>query len=198
MVTFTSLLQELDGTLRHYNMAAYENLLPPLPDTEIDKNLKELGIYDADLKALFQWKSGMRDEHGPLMMQHGGLITFDSIKSSIDFNEYYDPHLIPLISDNGEEMQLFNSKPGQHYGKLYLFSVPTLYIEHPVSYYDSLASMVKTTIVAYKEKAYEYDQESDWLDMNIDKFYAIAKRHNTHSVYWTIFNKLKWREWYEI
>jgi len=198
METFKSLLQELDATLRQYNMPAYENLLPPLPDTEIDKNLQELGIDDEDLKALFQWKSGMGDENGPLMMNFGGLITFGSIKESIDFNEYFDPLLIPLISDNGEEMLLFNSKPGPHYGKLYLFSIAMLLIEHPMGYYDSLTAMVKTTIQAYKENIYKYEKGSNMVDIDFDKFFTIAKINNPNSIYWTEPDPHNEEEWYEI
>jgi hypothetical protein len=191
METFKSLLQELDATLRQFNMPAYENLLPPLPDEEIDRNLKELGIEDEDVKALFQWKSGMRDEDGPLMMEFGGLITFDSIKSSIAFNKYYDPLLKPLISDNGEEMLLFNTKRGPHYGKLYLYSVLPLYIDYLVSYYDSLTAMVNTIIDGYKDEALVYDEERDWLDEDSRKFDKIAKNYNKNCVFWTDHDEVK-------
>jgi hypothetical protein len=198
MEPFKMLLDKLDAALREYNPIAYENLRPPFPDAVIDKNLGELGISDENVKALFQWKGGMKYENGCRMMLFGGLLTFDSIKESIEFNEYYDPLLIPLISDNGEEMLLFNSKPGSHYGKLYFYSVPELYIEHPVSYYDSLNTMVQTTIKAYSKKAYEYNTDRNRLDIEGHKFDEIAKNYNKNCVYWTTYNPLKWEEWYEI
>jgi len=201
MQTFESLLDDLDHTLREYNMAAYENLLPPLPDAEIDENLMQLGIEDENVKSLFQWKGGVRDENGYFMMKYGVLLTFSSIKGSVEFNNAheakYSSKLIPLISDNGEDMLLFNTNPGPHYGKLYLFSVPMLLIEEPVSYYDSLYSMVQTTIDAYKEKAYMHD-DSAMLDMDEDKFESIAKKYNKVSVYWKYIDSDLPDDYYEI
>jgi len=199
METLKSLLEELDATLRQYNMAAYENLLPPFRDIIINKEMEEIGIDDENVRALFRWKGGMQHENGPLIMNHGSLITFESIKVLIDVNEYYDPLLIPLISDNGEQILLFNTKAGKHYGKIYLFSNSSLLIEHPASYYDSLSAMIKTTIEAYKQWAYQYDEDdSGCLNINFDKFFSIARKNNPNSVYWTDKVNEKWTEWYEI
>jgi len=199
METFESLLVELDAVIRQYNPEAYRNLLPPLPAEIVEKELGNIGIYDKNVRLLFHWKSGMKDEGGPLFMEHGGLITFDSIKESNDFNQHYDPLLIPLISDNGEDMLMFNTNAGAHYGKMYLFSVPLLLVKHPISYYDSLTTMVKTTIEAYRERAYQYDEDDNGcLSINLDKFSPIARKYNPNSAYWTERKNKKWTEYYEI
>jgi len=198
MDTIKLLLQELGDTLRQYNPAAYENLMPPFTNEEIDTNLKKIGIEDENVKKMFQWKSGIKNEHNYRMMQFGGLLTFNSIKESISLNDYFDHSLIPLISDDEGEMLLFNKNSGPHYGKLYLFSVGSLYINHPISYYDSLYSMMRTVIDAYKKNAYEYDKENDWLDINDYQLAEIAKNYNPNSAYWTDHNVLKWQEWYAV
>jgi len=198
MDSFETLLQKFDATLLRHNMAAYENLLPPLSDQEIDKGLKEIGIDDENVKALFQWKSGMENNRLCQMMDYGGLLSFDSIKYQISVNKYYDPRLVPLISDNGEEMLLFNTNPGPHYGKLYLFSVPQLYIDYPVSIYDSLPAMLETTIELYDTGAFKYDRAENWLDINFDEYYLITKKHNKDCVFWTEHDEVIWKDWYQI
>ncbi|MBG9377712.1 hypothetical protein I5907_15830 [Panacibacter sp. DH6] len=196
--TFKSLLEELDGTLKNYNMQDYEKLQSPLPDKEIDEYLRELKINDENLKALFRWKNGEKENSYCQMMEYGGLQSLKSIKESQSSFKLYDPLLIEIITDNGEESILFNNKPGTHYGKLYMYSVPQLYIEQPISYFDSLEAMVKTIIEGYKEKAFKRKTQKKRLHIDYDKFAAIAKKINKKSAYWKKHNPLKPEEWYEI
>jgi hypothetical protein len=198
MQTFKLLLEELDTALRKYNMPGYEKLQPPLPDKEIDEYLRELDINDDNLKALFQWKNGEKEDSYCQMMEYGGLQSLELIKESALTDKPYDPLLIEIISDNGEESILFNKKKGPHYGKLYMYSVGQLYIGHPISYFDSLETMVKTIIEAYKTETFKYDQENKWLDINFATFATIAKKINKKSAYWKKHNRLKWEEWYAI
>ena len=198
MQTFKSLLEELDATLKKYNMQEYEKLQSPLPTKEIDEYLKEIGINDEKVKALFQWKNGEKEDSYCQMMEYGGLQSLELIKERVMTNKTYDPSLIEIISDNGEESILFNNKIGSHYGKLYMYSVGQLYIGHPISYFDSLETMVKTIIEAYKTEAFKYDAENEWLNISFEKFASIAQKINKKSVYWKKHNRLKWEEWYEI
>ena len=197
MNSFESLILEFDATLQQYNMATYQNLLPPLSDEEMDKNLKELGINDENVKSLFQWKSGMRDSKLSQMMDYGSLLKFDDIKYLVSSNKYYDKHLVPLISENGEEIILFNTNPGPHYGKLYLFSVAQLYIDYPVSIYCSLPSMLETTVELYRTGGYQYDSKDNWLTIDFDKYNTVAQKLNTGCVYWTEHDEVI-PDWYEI
>ena len=95
-------------------------------------------------------------------------------------------------------MLLFNTKLGKHYGKLYFYSVPYLYIDYPISYYDSLAAMIQTTIDAYKLKIYSYDDKEIWLYVDNQKFNELAKKNNGNSTYWTEHDTFREEEWYEI
>jgi hypothetical protein len=197
MSSFESFILELDATLQQYNVATYQNLLPSLSDEEIDKGLQELGINDENIKSLFRWKSGIRDSKLSQMMDYGSLLKFDEIKYLISSNKYYDKCLVPLISENGEEILLFNTNPGPHYGKLYLFSVAQLYIEYPVSIYCSLSSMLETTIELYRTGGYQYDSKDNWLTIDFDKYDIVAKKLNTGCVYWTEHDEVI-PDWYEI
>ncbi len=198
MNTFKTLISKLDTVLRKYNLSEYEKLQLPLTDKEIDKSLQELGINDENIKALFQWKNGEKEDSYCQMTERGGLMSLDAVKESKLHYNFYDPFLIALITDNGEESLLFNTKPGLHYGKLYLFSVSQLYIDHPIGYFDSLEAMVKTIIEAYNKKALFYDKEEEFLEYDGPKFREIAKKINKKSAYWTNHDPLREEEWYEI
>lgn len=192
------LLKELDATLRNYNHIEYQKLQPPLPDEEIDNYFDKFGVIDKGLKALYQWKNGEKEDSYCQMMMYGGMQSLEAIEKSFLFDIPYDSFLLEIISDNGEERLLFNKKQGKHYGKLYMYSVPSLYIDFPISYFDSLDAMLRTTIEAYKNEAYIYDNERQWLNKDYHKYEAIAKSFNKNSAYWTNHNPLKQEEWYEI
>lgn len=192
------LLAELDAVLQQYNMTEYLKLQPPLPDEEIDKYFEDFGIVDEDLKALYQWKNGEYVDSYSKLMDNGGIQSLQEIKNYLSFDKPYDSDLLEIISDNGEEALLFNKKKGPHYGKLYFYSVPCLYIEHPISYFDSIKAMLQTTIKAYKEGIYQYDNEDKWLNIDLKKFAVIAKKINRGSMYWTKHNPLREEDWYEI
>jgi hypothetical protein len=193
-----TLLDELDSILKKYNEFEYEKLQPPLSNEEIDFYFEELGINDENLKTLYQWKNGAKERSQCQMMIFGGLQSLAAIKKSISMDRDYDSHLVEIISDNGEESLLFNIHPGPHYGKLYLYSVPRLYIDYPISCFDSLGAMLKTVIEAYKNEAFLYDKQRNFLKVYYDKFASIAKENNKNSVYWTNHNPLMEEEWYEI
>lgn len=197
MVTFESLLQEFEETLRKYNPLEYEKLQPPLRDKEIEESLVELGISDENIKGLFQWKNGEKEDSYCQMMIFGGLQSLEVIKK-FRSDIVYDSRLVEIISDNGEESLLFNTNAGTHYGKLYLYSVPSLHIQYPISCFDSLEAMLKTVIEAYKKEAFLYDKQRNFLNINYDRFVLIAREYNKNSKYWTGYNLVKKEEWYEI
>ncbi len=198
MQSFKSLIEKLDSTLRKYNPAAYANLGDPISSEEIEGNLREIGITDENVKALFAWKMSLKDEHGPTIMPEGALMDFDLIKYTIDTNTFYDNALIELFN-NFEIGLLFNIKPGPHYGKLYYRSTPELFIKYPVSCYESLPALITTVIEAYEKGAYVYDAEAgDWLEVDYEILEPIAKKHNPACVYWKSFDPLRHKEWYEI
>ena len=84
MIETKLLLEELDSTLRKYNKIEYEKLLPPLPDNEIDNYFDELGVNDENVKALYQWKNGEKEDSYCRMMIFGGFVSFGL--SVIDFS----------------------------------------------------------------------------------------------------------------
>ncbi len=197
MQTFKALISELDSVLKTYNPVEYKKLQPPLPDDCVNKYLNEINITDQCFKALFQWKNGEEDSSYCQMTSDGGLQSLETIMQSKMFDKPYADSFIEVLSDNGEQSVLFNNRPGKHYGQLYFYSIG-LYMKYPISYYDSLETMIQTIIKAYTTGAYEYNNEKQFLNVNFDSFSLIAKQFNKSSIFWKAHNPLKWEDWYDI
>lgn len=194
---FKSLLYELDASLRRYNPSAYETLRPPLPEQEIDRHLEELGIADEQVKVLYSWKSSGANDDEVSMTSVGGLLGFDDIETWKGYlSDTCDPCLVPLFG-NDSDGYLFNTRKGPHYGKLYFFSVSCLYIDHPISIFDSLPAMVQTLIEAYEQGVYESGADG-WLEIDSRRFTDIALRMSPEAAFWKEHDPLMWEEWYAV
>lgn len=197
MQTIKTLISELDSILIKYNPLEYKKLQPPLPEEQMHKYFDELNITDKNLKALFHWKNGEKEDSYCQMTSDGGLQSLEAIKQFKFLDKSYAASFIEVLSDNGEQSILFNNKPGNHYGQLYFYSTG-LYMDYPISYYDSLITMMQTIIEAYKTGVYEYNHEEKRLHIEFHNFSSIAEKINNNSTYWKEHDPLKWEEWYEI
>jgi hypothetical protein len=186
------LLKDFDEILKAYNFKNYEKLNQP--SHQIDLYLEKLGIDDSDLKLLYQWKNGNDlDDISKMHCQIFDFGSFLSLDSILVFQEFYsasklwDDYFIPVISPGDGDFILFNNKKeSEDYGKLHLFSVALLFIEKPISYYDSLSALIQTTIECYRCKAFTYNDEDDWLNIDVGKHRAIAEKINIQSKYWAL------------
>ena len=94
--------------------------------------------------------------------------------------------LIPLITDSTGEYILFNNEQGNDYGKLYFYSASILVAIETISCYDSIKSMIETTIEAYEQEKLKYDNGEDWLDIDVKGYWKIAAKYNHHSKFWIL------------
>jgi hypothetical protein len=193
MNPFQSLLQRWDNTLRKYNPKFYEELYPPLPAEEISSKLNALGCNDEDLKAWFGWKNGIDPDKDPdiecMIFYFGAMpLSLDAVSGiagAYHEDKMWSDSFIPLATEAGSLYLLFNTEAGDDYGKIYLYSVSLLVID-PVSYYDSIAAMIETTILEYEQGVLVYDPEEDWLNEDNAAHHDIARSINTHSDYWIL------------
>ena len=191
MKDIESLLQRLDKTLREYNPTFYGLLYPPLSGDEVVSKLAELGCDDGDLKAWFGWRNGIDPDADPdvecMIFYFGAMpMSLDAVIGTVRARErtrVWEEHFIPLATDGTGLYLLFNNKAGANYGKIYLYSVSLLFIE-PVSYYDSLAAFIETTILDYEQEALVYDAHENWLDEDSRKHEEIAAGVNVGSDHW--------------
>jgi hypothetical protein len=186
------LISSLDNILKEKNLRNYEKLLPPLQDREVNELLTELNVKDDDFRTLYQWKNGF-DPDGKVIgacqiFKLDIMLPLNWVLKKVLINKtdpIWDDSFIPFITDSTGQFFLFNNSPGNNYGKIHLYSVSLFFIEEPISYYDSIGSMIETTIEAYSTGALKYDPDEDWLDEDIEKFYKIAKTINKNSDRWT-------------
>jgi hypothetical protein len=181
-----ALFKTLDKTLRKYNPVNYAKLQAPLPGFKIDEILEKLGIDDADLKSVFQWKNGVDMSRGlgnrDQIFHFGVLKPLERVLDSANNFPNEDPDLIEIIVDIGGDALLFNRNKDSHYGMIFLESTSLLCFAEP--YYDSLRSMIETTCKAYECGAFTYDTEKGYLEQDVDEYWKIAAELNPNADYW--------------
>ena len=193
MSNLNNLLNEFDIVLRKHNYNNYKKLLSPLEEQDISIYLDKLDINDAQFNELFQWKNGF-DIHNSInlrcqIFEYDFLLSIQSIietTTSYRLMSVWENKFIPLLTDTTGQFILFNNEKGINYGKLYLYSVGLTFIEEPVSQYDSIYSLIETTIHAYEYGVFQYNDKQDWLDIDIKKFNELGKKFNNKSDYWNL------------
>lgn len=193
-------LEELDSVIQSYNSLQYQKLQDPLNENDIEQYLNEVNISDKNVKALYQWKNGAKVNSQCEIIKYGVFCSLELLvegyKNNLD--NTYDRSFITIVDDSDVRL-LFNNKQGSsHYGKIYLYSIPSLYIDYPISYFDSVESMIETSVQAYKEGVCFYDQKKNTLRFDESIFFILAKSINKGSAYWTDHDPLHDEDWYEI
>jgi len=193
MNTFRSVLQKFDETLRKYNKPNYDLLRPPLPPEEVAHKMAQLGLADEQLKAWFGWKTGaMPSDYDPgaeevrtVFYRSAGPLSLDSIllhQKTSQAGSWWESHFVPIAADGGGLYLLFNSMPGENYGRIYLFC-PSLLVIDPEICYDSLQTLLETTIAACEQGIAYYDEEQEDLDFDSKKYRKLAAKMNSHTEY---------------
>lgn len=185
MKPFQLLLQEFDACLQKYNPEAYKILPGPPPSLVLNTYLEQMEIDDENYRLLYAWKNGF--DHTFLdpvcdIFHWGSLLELKYV-SKVD-TYFWEKTFIPLISSMDGDFLLFNNKKGNDYGKLHLYSVGLLYIESPISYFDSIYSMIQTTIIAYEQGILTYNPKTRSLKENTPEFFKLARKYNKESEFW--------------
>lgn len=190
MKTSSELITEFDKILKINNAVNYQKLYPPVAVEEIDYYFHELGIKDEYLRSLYSWKGGYDPDKVPgdlcQIMEFDVFLSLEAITAHVKANkthESWDDKFIPLVTDTTGQFLLFSTEKNVDYGKLLLYST-SLLIQKPISFYDSVYTMIETTIEEYKQEALVYNQKEDWLDCDFKKIRTIAGKINLNSDYW--------------
>jgi len=187
---FENLLTKFEETLKKYNPRNYEKLQPPLPDEQINYYLDKLHLNNPEMKLLFGWKNGVDLSRGTYkndqIFDMGTLLSLEEMVLSSEEFPHENPHLIPLARDITGEGLLINNETGKDYGRIYLDSVSLLSLDDPYSCYDSIFSLLKTTIEAYESGVFKYDFEKNYLEIKTVEYWEMAKALNPQSSYWKL------------
>jgi hypothetical protein len=192
MMTTRNLLQKLDSTLRAYNPINHAKLKQPLPEKEIENYMSKLQVNNEDFKLLFTWKDGydvFKIGNAPCQIfDFGTLLSLQSIvdvlEQTTEDDRWEGEQFVPLIAETTGEYILLDNGKGATYGQLFLYSVPYLHIE-PEPLYDSISSMVETTIEGYEKKILKYNAEFGYLDRDVLAFRKVGMKHNKKAKFWT-------------
>ncbi len=189
MNSFRSVIEKFDSTLRKFNFVNYRKLQNPLPEREIDNYLKTLEVVDENLKLFFLWKNGFDFSRGisksDQLFEFGIFLSLEDIIRGKNLNiGPWGTNFFPIAMEFGGDALLFNNEKGPNYGKIHLFSVSLLFIEEPISYYDSLCSMLETITEDYEQGAYIYNEAKMWIDIDFEKDNYISSNHNPQSDFW--------------
>ena len=188
MESFKFLLEKLDITLQKYIPVKYQKLQQPLEQERVDQCLKILGIDDENFRLLYNWKNGFDSNEGEdtrnQIFNFGGLVSMEYIIEHTNHTDNWEKTFFPIESSGDGDFILFNKKRGKDFGKLHLFSAALLFIDSPISYYDSIYSMIQTCILAYEQRIFKYDSVNDFLDIDSRAFRELACKINPLSDYW--------------
>jgi hypothetical protein len=192
MTSFELLLNEFDLALRKYNPVNYARLYPPLAELELEASLKNLKINNEDFGTLYKWKNGFDFNLNIFIscqiFDRGTLLSMSLVRQEVLLNQEEDTWkktFIPFIANATGEYLLFNNEMGKDYEKIFFYS-PSISSAalKPVSCYDSLALLIETTINAYKNNIFEYEEKRDRLKRDVYKYFELAKAKNSKSDFW--------------
>ena len=178
--------------LLEYNKVNYKKLLKNVSSKEVDYYLNLLQVENPEFKLLVEHIGGNSIneiiENECQIFQFGSIL---SLEEMVEHTNMIEPlwikTFIPMVANGDGEYLLFNNDIGEkNFGKLHLYSPSLLFVNDPISYYDSIFCMILTTIQAYKKGFLKYDVDEDWLDHDMDGLFQIAKNINKDSDYWKL------------
>lgn len=193
MPDIKDLIDDLDNTLRSMNLQNYNKLYAPLPYAQVGEMMSSVGWNMEEAKSLYQWKNGFdlddRSVKFCSLFLHGTFFSLESIvrKKRIqdgDKDNNWTEDFIPFAGDISGAQLLFNNTPGDDYGRIHLYSASELYIDEPISIYDSIGSMLRTTVEAYKRGISSFEPGNVLIEVDFDKLTELGGDLNKKSDYW--------------
>lgn len=176
------LLRELESLLVTKNELGFNALKVPLPEKQRKSLIDSLDFFDQALYDLYSWRDGCSSGNlsKPIFDFDTTLFALQDVvkyKSECPFGPFSSKKLL-LIFASEEDGLLFNHQEGFEYGKIHLYSVPMLSIENPKPYYDSLLTMLQTTIAFYENDIFTYNVKTNFIEKDMDKGIDIYNRYN--------------------
>lgn len=181
-------------------------LQPGISKKEIDNSLQLAGIdisFPKEVYSLYGWKNGINDEDsesrpiGELRLFTLGifvslnLATVNYLGRAIR-KSYWSKGLFPLFESGGGDYYLIDTnKRSRKHGMILFYSPSNPFFQGAVSIFDSLDSCLTSIIECYRAKAYYFDPDSSYFDIEGELETAIWRKHNPKSEYYRILDKFK-------
>lgn len=186
------ILKELDVLLEANNQPYYNQIDEPLDKSEIVKLLDENKLFHCmELIELYSWHGWVNKEtiyngNYTELCSLGCLIdiksAFEKFSKDKESDNYLDGKLPIVIRDDGDYMAVDLKKESPTRGFIYVCEPAITLSEEMIKIYDSIPLFLQTICECYKQKVYTLGDR--YLNIDIDKEYAISKRMNPQSKYW--------------
>jgi hypothetical protein len=173
--------------------------LPKLLEKGLSLNEIEFHINKVNLKLpnevveLYSWRNGTKGETNNEQLFTLG--EFFSLQEAIETykyfveNNYWKKSLFPLFGAGNSEFFLIDCEATSNQYKMILFFSLTNYVaQQPLSYFDSLFTLISTVTDCYNSKAYSFDNGNFFVVKDPSKELEICKKHNPRSDYWKIID----------
>ncbi|GGB19877.1 SMI1/KNR4 family protein [Puia dinghuensis] len=181
-------------------------LQPGISKSDVDNSLKLADIdvsLPKEVYSLYEWKNGINDEDsestpiGELRLFKLGV--FVSLNLAIDDylglairKSYWSKGLFPLFGSGGGDYYLIDTqKRSVTRGMIMYYSPSNPYFQGTASIFDSLDSCLSSIIECYRVKAYYFNPDSPYLEIEGKLEMAIWRKHNPKSEYYRILDKFK-------
>lgn len=192
MPSMTKIFTLFDHTLKKYNRTNYARLSDPLSNEEMISYIEKIQVTNDDFKSFYTWKNGFDYMKNPSVdcqiFDFGAPLPLQEMVATIIAdkaeNHQWNDQFIPLITETTGQYLMFNNCPGDDYGKIHLYSPSLLYVDDPISYYDSIQTMIQTMIVCYENGIVFYNKAEDWLEINFEGYWNLGTQYNPRSDYW--------------
>ena len=179
-------------------------LQPGISKSDVDKSLQLAGIdisFPKEVYALYGWRNGINDEDsesktlGELRLFKLGIFVSlnlavdDYLKQAIR-KSYWSKGLFPLFVSGAGDYYLINvNKRSATCGMIMYYSPANPYFQGTASIFDSLKSCLTSIIECYRAKAYYFDLDSPYLEIDPKLEMEIWRKHNPKSEYYRILDK---------
>jgi len=200
------LCEELLLELERAKSPVLSYLQPGISKKDVDNILEMTDIdisFPQEVYALYGWKNGISDEDadtrsiGELSLFTLGI--FVSLNLAVEdylgraiHKSYWAKGLFPLFGSGGGDYYLIDTnKRSAHRGMILYYSPSNPYFRGTVSIFDSLDSCLSSILECYRTKAYYFEPDSPYLEIEANSEMAIRKKYNPRSEYYKILDKAK-------
>jgi|GEM_PF-1322100 len=196
MSEFKTLLNKIEIFLEKENTQILNLLQNGLSEDQITNHFDLMPLPPYCLTELYSWRNGIMDSwFGSKQIQEielfpGGI--FLSLEHAIKVYDIFtkQQHLwemkyFPIFSDGGGDYLLVDMDPtSKGYEGIFLFSPSILLSGEVESIYDSLFAMLRTIYTCYERRAFYYESQNRFIEVNYDLRQQIASTENPNSAYW--------------
>jgi hypothetical protein len=188
------ILLKFEETLSEVNPSLIKSLNPGITRGEIQTFLNQIDLKTPpeDIFSLFNWHNGIDWDNSdsnfifnfgaPISIDYAAELYFEYLELTEGTSKEY----FPIFATASGETLLYGIDPTrQTYGSIYLYASKIFFDDEYTKIYDNFEKIFETSIICYKEEAYTFSEEREFL-VDYRKYESIGKQINPKSPYWVL------------